>query len=175
MEAASDHLIGIAQVAAAFVGFSSVVAIFGRGPEGVWEAADRIRMRNLVEQSLAVAVLGFLPVVLCDLHASESTAWSVSSLVLAFLLALDIALWGQRAFVLRRLGSLRIWMFVVGLILLGAALCIQILNLLGLRFTDEAGPYVTGLWLVLLLAGLQFALLVFGRLGDSESARSVDA
>ena len=165
---ASNFLIGIAEVGAAFVGFSSIVAIFGRRPDGGWAPTDRIRVRNLVEQALAVAILGFLPLALSRLNISESNTWAISSVVLGAFLSLALALWIIRARVLRKLASLRIWMAAVGLVSLGAALFLQVLNVSGWIFDNESGPYITGLLLILFLAGLQFALLVFGRLGSTD-------
>jgi len=123
-------------------------------------------MRNLVEQSLAVAIFGFLPLALNNLRIEESVVWMVSSGVLAFLLVLDIGLWIRRAFILRRLNSLRIWMAAVGLVSLITAFCLQLLNAAGWYFGSEPGPYAAGLLLLLFLSGLQFGLLIFGRLGE---------
>lgn len=165
---ASNFLIGIAEVGAAFVGFSSIVAIFGRRPDGAWPPTERIRIRNLVEQALAVAILGFFPLALSRLNVSETNTWMISSVVLGVFLGSDLTLWVIRARVLRKLASLRIWMAAVGGVSLGAALLLQVLNVSGWIFNNESGPYVAGLLLILFLAGLQFALLVFSRLGSPD-------
>jgi hypothetical protein len=165
---ASNFLIGIAEVGAVFVGFSSIVAIFGRRPNGAWVPMDRIRIRNLVEQALAVAVLGFLPLALSSLNVSETNTWTISSVVLGIFLGLDLTLWIIRARVLRKHAALRIWMAAVGSVSLGVALFLQVLNVSGWIFDNESGPYVAGLLLILSLAGLQFALLIFSRIGSAD-------
>jgi uncharacterized membrane protein len=165
---ASNFLIGIAEVGAAFVGFSSIVAIFGRRADGALAPMDRIRVRNLVEQALIVAILGFLPLALFRLNVSEPGTWTISSVVLGVVLSLGLVLWFIRARALRKLASLRLWMAAVGTVSLGAALFLQVLNVTGWIFDSESGPYLAGLLLVLFLAGLQFALLVFSRLGTTE-------
>ena len=161
---ASDFLIGIAQVGATFVGFSSIVAVFGRASDGSWSAPDRIRVRNLVEQSLFVSILGFLPGAVFQFPFLSAQVWAFSSIVLAVVLGIDSLLWIRRALVLRRLGSWRPWMGIFGVSSLGAALLLQVLNLVNsVEGHGESGPYVAGLLILLLLAGLQFGLLVFGR------------
>ena len=160
---AFDLLLGIAQVGAAFVGFSSIVAIFGRS-DGAWDQSDRIRFRNLVELALLVAILGFLPLAVFTLHPVTADTWAVSSAVLGCIVAIDLLLWVRRARILHGIGSLRVWMAGVGIASLGCALVLQIFNLSGWMFHQQPGPYVGGLFLLLFLAGLQFALLVFGRL-----------
>lgn len=164
---AFDVLLGIAQVGAAFVGFSSIVAVFDR-PAGAWGPADTIRFRNLVELALAVAVLGFFPLAMFTLYDSTADTWALSSAVLGLTLAVDLVFWIRRARILRKIGSLRHWMAALGVVLLGSALLLQILNLAGWMFRHEPGPYVGGLFILLLLAGLQFALLVFGRLQSRQ-------
>jgi len=160
---AFELLLGIAQVGAAFVGFSSIVAIFGRS-EGAWSQSDRIRFRNLVELALVVAILGFLPSVVFSLEPLTADTWSVCSGVLGSIVTIDVLLWVRRARILHGIGSLRFWMAGVGMVTLACALVLQLLNLSGWVFRQEPGPYIGGLFLLLFLAGLQFALLVFGRL-----------
>ena len=55
-----------------------------------------------------------------------------------------------------------------GHVSLGTALFLQVINVSGWIFDNEPGPYVAGLLLILFLAGLQFALLVFSRLGSAD-------
>jgi len=165
---APDLLLGFSEVGAAFVGFSSIVAIFGRRPDGAWAPMDRIRIRNLVEQALSVAIFGFLPLVLFRLNASDTITWTISSVVLGAFLSVDLALWIIRARVLHKHASLRKWMAALGGTSLGAALLLQVFNVSGWIFDNESGPYVAGLLLILFLAGLQFALLVFSHLGSTK-------
>jgi hypothetical protein len=164
----SDFLFGIAEVAAAFAGFSSIVAVFGRSARGAWSPTARIRLRNLVEQSLLVVAFAFFPMAVVNLHFSPSTTWAISSAVLAFVLAFDLALWIKRAIELKKYGSLRVSMLMMGVGSIGAGILLQVANLSGWIFNNEAGPYMSGLLLLLVLAGLQFALLIFTPLGPED-------
>ena len=69
----------LGEVAAAFAGFSGVVAAFGHRTPTEWSEAARFRFENLLTVSVAASILAFLPVVLTQFSISAARAWAVIS------------------------------------------------------------------------------------------------
>ena len=155
-------LLGIAGVAATFAGFSGVVAVFGRRAHGEWFLEDRFRLTNMLVTSLGVCLFAFLPTVGVLLHLHGPDLWAVASLLMC---AYCVAYIGNlipnwRHLILKHPGVLspRASVVVWGASMLAALL--QLLNAVSILFHREPGPYVLGLLLLLIIASLQFALLV---------------
>jgi hypothetical protein len=155
-----DVLLTIAELAVAFAGFSSVVAVFGQRAAGRWSEEDFVRLVFLISSSLVVVFLALLPFFLRLLHFRDATAWAVSSVFLAaFAVALTAAAWRH----VRAVGSKQPFFLgatLVNSVLRGLALILQVLNLFG-PFDLEAGPYVVGTGLILPTAVLPFGTLLY--------------
>jgi hypothetical protein len=67
-----------------------------------------------------------------------------------------------------RPGSLSVWTQVVVTACLSLSGVLQALNIGTVLVERGAGPFVAGLWLLLIAAGLQFAYLVLVPLGRAE-------
>ena len=74
----TETLQTIAEIAIALVGFSGIVAVLGRRSSGRWSLSERIRFRSLLEQSLLVVFLSFLPSLLLR-STSPEAAWRLSN------------------------------------------------------------------------------------------------
>ena len=74
-----DTLFTVAQIAAAFVGFSTIVVVFRSGRSQL----QRLRLRGVAEIGIAVIVGAFLPVLLSGLGLAGSGLWRGSSLIFA--------------------------------------------------------------------------------------------
>jgi hypothetical protein len=61
-----DVLLSIGEVAIAYVGFSSIVAVFSAERRGGWLSEDRVIFRAMIELSLVSIFASFLP------HALET-------------------------------------------------------------------------------------------------------
>jgi len=155
-------LLGMAGVAATFAGFSGVVAVFGRRAHGEWFLEDRFRLTNMLVTSLGACLFAFLPTVGVLLHLHGPDLWAVASLLMggycvAYIVNL-IPNWQHLILkhpgVLSARASVVIWASSV------LAALLQLLNAIPILFHREPGPYVLGLLLLLIIAGLQFALLV---------------
>jgi hypothetical protein len=162
----SEHallaLLGIASVAATFAGFSGVVAVFGGRALGDWAPVERTRMTNLLIMSLSVCLFSFVPIAMDLLGASNGTIWVCSSLGLTFFsgsyLVFSVINTQHLLHIRKSVVSQRVR--IAFLVLLPATTVLQILNVLGFGFKPGPGPLATGLLLILVLAGIQFAYLV---------------
>ena len=155
-------LLGFAGVAATFAGFSGVVAVFGRRAHGEWFLEDRFRLTNMLVTSLGACLFAFVPLLGVLLHLHGPRNWTVSSLLLcAYCVAYIVKSYPHWQHLLRlHPGALspRISVVVSGSFY--SAALIQLMNAGSILFHREPGPYVLGLLLLLIIAGIQFALLV---------------
>lgn len=158
---AEDILVALGEVAAAFAGFSGVVAALGFRSMSELPAVARFRFENLLVFSVAAALLAFLPVALGQFPISEAAVWSFSSASLGVLPVVFLAVRLPR---FRRIGtadpeSLSSWMAWLTLLTFVVVSGLQATNVLGWPAARGGGPYVAGILALLFLSGLQFILL----------------
>ena len=158
--------LGLGKVAAVFVGFSGVVAVYGQRPLGRWFPEERFRLTNMMLTSLGACLFAFVPPIAALLHLTEPALWATASTLLGafcvgyFLYALPIRL---RLHQVRR-DVLPLWATLSFVLLLCSAAVLQVFNAASVLFAREPGPYVAGLLLLLIAAGLQFGFLVLAPL-----------
>jgi hypothetical protein len=155
-------LLGIASVATAISGFSGVVAVFGGRADGKWSPGERFRTTNMLILSLGACLLSFLPLTEELFQIPEPVLWMIASLFLGVFCAFYC---GYTIMMLRKLNLLRPgmlikWVRVVYFTCLTLAIVLQALNAAEIFSARGPGPFVAGLVLMLIPAGLQFALLV---------------
>ena len=80
----ADFLFTIAEVAAAFAGFSTLVVVVARGSHDTSEVASA-RLTNMLRLSLLVILFSFVPYLPAYVGASEASAWRISSGLFALL------------------------------------------------------------------------------------------
>jgi hypothetical protein len=157
-----DVLLTFAEVAVAFAGFSSVVAIFQRSSSAGRESFDLFRFWVMLEFSLAALLFALLPFVLHFMGLGEPAVWSVGGLALiAFVLGHAVTTTrlvrrGEPAVV----SSLTRGMSALANAAFAAILVSQALNLAGV-LGRSFGPYLLGLSLVLFGAAVNFVRLVW--------------
>jgi hypothetical protein len=155
-------LLGISGVAATFAGFSGVVAVFGRRAHGEWFLEDRFRLTNMLVTSLGAGLFAFFPLIALYLHLQAPSLWTVSSLLLfvycATFMANTLPHWYH--LITKHPGTLSVPASFIVYLSSGFAALVQVLNATSLIFHREPGPYILGLVLLLVIAGLQFALMV---------------
>jgi len=170
----SEHaallLMGIASVAIAISGFSGVVAVFAGRADGKWPPAERFRTRNMLILSLVACLLSFVPLAEELFQIPDQVLWmSASVLLLGFCAAYVVYTVNMlRSPILRRPGTLVMWVRVVYFICLVLASILQALNIAGVLVERGPAPYVSGLVFVLIPAGLQFAFLVLKSLTSTD-------
>jgi hypothetical protein len=154
-------------VAAAFAGFSGIVAALGRRSPRDWSATARFRFANLLSLTVATSILAFLPVALAHFPISASTAWTSASFVLAlFCVFFFTHIFRRfRAINAAQAGEIRRWMGVVWFGGMGGVAIAQLTAVAG--FPQSLGAaYVAGILVLLTVSGLQFALLAFSSITD---------
>jgi hypothetical protein len=75
----ADFLFVTAEVAVAFAGFASIVAVLGQRTTRDHPLIDAFRLRGLLECSLVVVAFSLLPYVLVRIAPNELSAWRLSS------------------------------------------------------------------------------------------------
>src|SRR5215831_3668069 len=163
-------LLGIASLALAISGFSGVVAVFAGRADGKWSPAERFRTKNMLILSLVACLLSFVPLIEELFQIPESILWMSSSFLLFSFCAIYIVYTINmlRKPILRRPGTLIIWVRVVYFTCLALASILQAANIAGVWVERGSAPYVSGLMLVLIPAGLQFAFLVLKSLASTD-------
>jgi hypothetical protein len=96
----TDTFETIAEISIALAGFSGIVAVMGQRASGEWSPAELTRLRLLLEVSLLVVFLSFLPALMLR-GTSPTVAWRVSSGVCGLAHLLPLAMYIVRW---RRLG-----------------------------------------------------------------------
>ena len=171
----SEHavmtLLGIASIAIAVSGFSGVVAVFGGRAEGEWSPEARFRTTNMLILSLGACLLCFVPLALELFELAARTLWIVTSGALIAFCAFYFVYTAVklRNPELRRPGVLIVWVRYVYFACLALAIALQALNVADAGVQRGAGPFVGGLLLLLIPAGLQFAFLVLTPLTTADS------
>jgi hypothetical protein len=158
----ADILQTIAEVSIAFAGFTSVVAVLGRRATGDWAEIDRFRLSQMLSSSLATLLLSLLPLILAHLHLSERATWGWASVVLAMYL-IFAAVSGPRR--IRGLPSQERPQIIRPLagamvVVAGAIVAFLVLNVAGIFFQREPGPYLLGLYFLLAFSAFQFTRLL---------------
>jgi hypothetical protein len=150
-----DVLTTLGEVAAAFAGFSGVVAALGVKSLAELPAIHRFRFANLLVVSVGAALFAFLPVVLEQFPIGSSAVWTSSSAFLAL-----FARWraGLRLGTLNR-GPLNLWMVTSWIGVLSAVFLLQLANAIEWPSSRSGAAYVAGVFGLLLLSGLQFISL----------------
>lgn len=157
----NDALVTLGEVAAAFAGFSGVVAALGVKSLAAMPAVHRFRFANLLVISVGAALFSFLPVVLGQFPVGSRTVWGSSSLLLAiFAGTLVITRWraGLRLGPMTS-GPLNLWMAICWIVALSTVFLFQVANLVEWPWSRTGAPYVAGIFGLLLLSGLQFISL----------------
>jgi hypothetical protein len=169
----SDLLLTIAEVAVTFAGFASLVGILGRRSSRDDPRVLGVRMRAMLLFSLLAVAFSLLPLILHRYEFAEASIWRASSTLFAVLLA---AVGGWVLLSITRLRRLDIprrpAVRIIGAVLaatIPTGIVILFVNALALAPSLLAALYVTGLGLVLFVAGFAFSLILFSFLPDISS------
>jgi hypothetical protein len=76
---AFETLRSLSEVAIALAGFTGIVAVLGRRAGGRWSPLEWLRLRMLLETSLAVVFLSLFPVLLHQLEMLQDLIWRVGN------------------------------------------------------------------------------------------------
>lgn len=156
-----DALVALGQTGAVFAGFSGIVAVLGIRSVTELGPLERFRFSNLLVISVAACLLAFAPLVLDQFDLDSSSSWAYSSAAMA-LFALIFLMSRSRA--ARRMRALQPrwgqpWMAVLSVAVLAGLVVSQSANAMGWVLERSAAVYVSGIFALLVLSGLQFVLL----------------
>jgi len=158
----NETLRTLAEVAVALTGFTGIVAVLGHRAGGEWTPLELLRLRMLLETSLAVLFLSLLPIVFQEVSQSEETLWRISNglqvlvhlggvLVLYFRVSrLEPSQWPP---VERRLTAALLPLSI-------AIIAAQVATSIGILASHGYFLYLLGLVYLLALAALHFVLLL---------------
>ena len=148
--AESDYLLRLAALSLSFVGFSAIVVTL-RGALG-GELSDRhLRLVRLyIEGGLLVTALALVPTLLNLLHIAHTVTWPLASAIAALVFTVLLVIQFRRRRSVE--GRFPAWVVVVYAGSLIAVVALW-LNVAGIPFSPNAGPYVVV---------LTWALCVFG-------------
>jgi hypothetical protein len=156
-----DILAGLGETAAVFAGFSGIVVALGARSVTELSPVSRFRFANLLVISVSTSLLAFAPLVLGAFSLASSLIWAWSSATLGLFALLFLI---ARSAMARRIRAAQItmgrsWMAVLSVCILASICVAQCLNTIGWPLDRGAALYVTGLFGLLILSGLQFILL----------------
>jgi hypothetical protein len=151
--AESDFLLRLAALSLSFVGFSSIVVML-RGALGGKLSDRHLRLVRLyIEGGLVVTALGLTPTLLNLLRISESLNWRLSSAAAALIFTLVLVTQFRRRRAVE--GRFPPWVIVIFAISIVVVLSLW-LNVAGVPFPPNVGPYAVALTWALAVSGFIF-------------------
>jgi hypothetical protein len=157
-----DALETIAEVATAFAGFTGLITFFQRRDRDSWRAVDRTRFWFMIELSLGVLFLSFVPRLLSAFSGDGAVPWRFACGVVALSTAVQAASMGVRVVRLTEAERGPRTRFTVPLVSTGflASTTFLALSVLGIGVAPGLGPYLVGLLWLLAAATYQFIRIV---------------
>ena len=158
----ADTLYMFAQVSVAFAGFAGLMAFVRARTEEAVALILRGRLEGMVAIALVSTAFSILPVVVFAQGISEVMAWRTSALLFAVAYAPITFVTWRRAIAAKNVGILSVaqltpYIATIGLISVVGSAVLQ-------RYSS--GLYLLGLFLILLVSGTLFLMLVTTLLDD---------
>jgi hypothetical protein len=148
--AESDYLLRLAALSLSFVGFSSIVVTL-RGALGGDLSERHLRLVRLyIEGGFVVTALALVPTLLNLLHVPGSITWPLSSATAALIFTVVLLIQFRRRRAVE--GTFPPWVILVYIVSIVAVAGLW-LNVIGIPFAPNSGPYAVV---------LTWALCVFG-------------
>lgn len=148
------------EVSITLAGFTGVVSVLGNRRDHAWTPEERMQLRTLVETSLTVFFVSFVPGVLIIAFDSEPMAWRVSNLALGVTHLLFISAFLVRAKNAKPTVGQRL-LLLTGFTVIGAHF---LAFFRVLPWTELI--FVVGLLQQLFVAAFNFVLMLFPTNGD---------
>jgi hypothetical protein len=157
-----EVLLTLAEIAVAFAGFSSIVAIFQQSSDPERGSFDLFRFWVMLEFSLAALFFSLLPLPLGFLGLASGVVWSIAGgALIAFVVGHAVL---ASRLIRRRVpavvSSLTRGLSLAANVAFSIIILSQVLNLVGVLGRTFA-PYLLGLLLLLFGAALNFVRLVW--------------
>jgi hypothetical protein len=166
----ADQLLTIAEIGAAFAGFTGVIGALGRTPGAAVPAATRARFWLMIEFSIATIFFALIPFAVFNFTApSEALVWTISSAVMAGFIVLHMtvgARWSTRGLAP---GDWPRWEPRLATLFFAVVALNQALNALGVGFDRSYAAFFNGLLLFLLIATANFVALMAALWSNDDS------
>jgi hypothetical protein len=155
---AHNVLSAIADVAAAFIGFTGVIFAVGRFSQGAWKVNERHALLNMLGPSMVALFLAFVPMVASTGFQSGLVIWRVSNALLAAIHAALVT----KALLLALRSELVEPIPLRFVLIPGGYISVLASTLVAFGSLQQfaAMVFVGGLVWFLLIAAIQFALLI---------------
>ena len=162
MEENIETLRSVSEIAITLTGFTGIVVVFGQRSGGVWNPLEWIRLRLLLETSIGVLFLAWVPILLQQLSFTPYSLWRISNGIQAFihLTGIIILMWR-----IRKLDP-KYWPKeekILVFILLPVSFSIilsQIAAAAGMIYDHVFFVFLLGLYYLMLLSAIHFLLLL---------------
>jgi hypothetical protein len=152
--AESDYLFHLSGLSLSFVGFSAVVVTL-RGALGGKLSDRHLRLVRLyIEGGFLVTALALVPALLNLLHIPDTVLWPLSSAVAASIFTILLVIQFRRRRTIEP-GRFPLWVVVVYAVSTVAVAGLW-LNVAGMPFSPNAGPYAVVLTWALCIFGFTF-------------------
>ncbi len=156
----TEILKGVADIAIAFIGFSSIVTALRKGKEQPWSFQERIGLILLALLTFGTVLLAFLPFPLYYLELADWQIYSISAWVFTlYSLAIFLFLIYQNMRHGRTTRVPRVFNLLFGLSLV--VLVVMLMLALGRFSQGMLGVYLLGLFWLLGVASVQFLIFIF--------------
>jgi hypothetical protein len=153
----------VAEIGISLVGFAGIVgALAGEkirpAHPGIW-----IPFWSMISSGLGVVFIALFPFLPYHLGASDHVLWAASSALMIVVLSCNMAFFMPRVQRAQREGVLPKALGFDVPIRLSMLLTFvsQVLNTLGIGLRQSAGGFLIGLYLILLISGLNFVFLLY--------------
>jgi hypothetical protein len=157
----TDQLLTIAEIGAAFAGFTGVIGALGRTPGMAIPAVTRARFWLMIEFSIATIFFALIPFAVFNFTApSESLVWTISSAVMAIFIVVHVVFgnrWSTRHVAP---GEWPRWEARFATAFFVIVALNQTLNALGVAFDRPYAAFFNGLLLFLFIAATNFVALM---------------
>jgi hypothetical protein len=153
----------VAEISIGFTGFAGIVGALGGSKLKPDHPSVWLCFWSMVELGLMTLIAALFPALPQEFGAADRLTWSMSSGVLALFVAGHLLFMWPRFIRARRAGSLVPFPTLNGIMAgaLIAALVTQALNAIGVGFSQPSAGFLLGLYLLLVVSGLNFAYLMY--------------
>ena len=156
----SDQLLTIAEIGAAFAGFTAIVGVLASSYRG--NLGSKVSFWIMFEFSLATIFFSLLPFALSNFGTKPHIVWATSSSILALFLVAHVLIAGRFVMAAVARGELSKYSPRVFIPTFTVVFTIQILNAMNVFFDRSFAAFSLGLLLFLLMASVNFVFLLVG-------------
>jgi hypothetical protein len=153
----------VAQIGISLVGFAGIVGALASDKIRPAQPAIWIPFWSMISSGLGTVFIALFPFLPYHLGAPDPVVWASSSALMAVVLLCNMSFFLPRVGRAQRAGVMpKALAFDVPLRLsMLVTLVSQVLNILGVGLSRSAGGFMIGLYLALLISGLNFTFLLY--------------